>query len=186
VRTCFFKLIYKLTIVALHEQVHEAVGEIDILGLHVKAAISTINRLESLGLQRLKIPLPKIVVLGKPNMLQIQICLITLLQVSRVPASHLSSKLSPVSRPPERPVLVHVALYSSSSSPQMIHRRNGSLASRSVEISLGMVRLVEVMSVGFRAGLRGPNQPSWSLRQPTIPTIWRTSLIVHRWQPSVL
>jgi hypothetical protein len=68
-----------LTPVALHEQVHEAVGEIDILGLHVKAAISTINRLESLGLQRLKIPLPKIVVLGKAKMLLIRICLTTIL-----------------------------------------------------------------------------------------------------------
>jgi hypothetical protein len=32
--------------------------------MHVKDAISTIGCLESLGLQRLKIPLPKVIVLG--------------------------------------------------------------------------------------------------------------------------
>ncbi|KAF1850290.1 interferon-induced GTP-binding protein Mx [Cucurbitaria berberidis CBS 394.84] len=44
-----------------------AAGEIDPLGVHVKEAIATINRLESLGLQRLKIPLPKCIVLGEQS-----------------------------------------------------------------------------------------------------------------------
>jgi hypothetical protein len=38
--------------------------EIDALGVHLKDAISTINQLEGLGLQKLQIPLPKIIVLG--------------------------------------------------------------------------------------------------------------------------
>ncbi|KAI1509721.1 Dynamin protein [Pyrenophora tritici-repentis] len=42
-------------------------GEIDPLGLHVKEAIATINQLEGLGLQRLKIPLPKCIVLGEQS-----------------------------------------------------------------------------------------------------------------------
>jgi len=37
------------------------------LGAHVKDIITTINRLEGLGLQRLKIPLPKIIVLGEQS-----------------------------------------------------------------------------------------------------------------------
>jgi hypothetical protein len=37
----------------------------DVLGVHVKDAIETINRLEGLGLQKLSIPLPKIIVLGQ-------------------------------------------------------------------------------------------------------------------------
>ena len=40
-------------------------SEIDPLGIHVKDAIATISRLEGLGLQRLEIPLPKCIVLGK-------------------------------------------------------------------------------------------------------------------------
>jgi hypothetical protein len=36
----------------------------DALGVHVNHAISTINQLEGLGLQKLQIPLPKIIVLG--------------------------------------------------------------------------------------------------------------------------
>jgi hypothetical protein len=51
--------------IALHEQLEQAASEIDALGLHVKDTISTINQLEGLGLQRLKIPLPKIIVLGR-------------------------------------------------------------------------------------------------------------------------
>ncbi|KAL5114518.1 hypothetical protein ACEQ8H_007608 [Pleosporales sp. CAS-2024a] len=43
------------------------VREIDNLGVHVKDIISTVNRLEGLGLQRLKIPLPKIIVLGEQS-----------------------------------------------------------------------------------------------------------------------
>jgi hypothetical protein len=49
---------------ALQQQLHSAASEIDTLGYHVKDTISTINRLEGLGLQRLQIPLPKIIVLG--------------------------------------------------------------------------------------------------------------------------
>ena len=41
-----------------------AAAEIDPLGQQVKEVIATINRLEGLGLQRLKIPLPKCIVLG--------------------------------------------------------------------------------------------------------------------------
>ncbi|EAT79567.2 hypothetical protein SNOG_13240 [Parastagonospora nodorum SN15] len=41
--------------------------ELDALGAHVKDIITTINRLEGLGLQRLKIPLPKIIVLGEQS-----------------------------------------------------------------------------------------------------------------------
>lgn len=37
------------------------------MGAHVKDIITTINRLEGLGLQRLKIPLPKIIVLGEQS-----------------------------------------------------------------------------------------------------------------------
>ncbi|EUC48572.1 hypothetical protein COCMIDRAFT_34056 [Bipolaris oryzae ATCC 44560] len=40
---------------------------VDLLGLHMKEVISTINRLESLGLQRMDIPLPKCVVLGEQS-----------------------------------------------------------------------------------------------------------------------
>ena len=39
-------------------------GEIDPLGLHIKEAIATVDQLEGLGLQRMKIPLPKCIVLG--------------------------------------------------------------------------------------------------------------------------
>ena len=39
-------------------------GEVDPLGLHVKEAIATVDQLEGLGLQRMKIPLPKCIVLG--------------------------------------------------------------------------------------------------------------------------
>lgn len=48
------------------QQTHDAcaAGEIDPLGQQVKEVIATINRLEGLGLQRLKIPLPKCIVLG--------------------------------------------------------------------------------------------------------------------------
>ncbi|CAO2647679.1 Nn.00g086010.m01.CDS01 [Neocucurbitaria sp. VM-36] len=42
-------------------------SEIDPLGKHVKEAIATINLLEGLGLQRLKIPLPKCIVLGEQS-----------------------------------------------------------------------------------------------------------------------
>lgn len=35
------------------------------LGVHVKEVIATINRLEGLGLQRMEIPPPKCIVLGK-------------------------------------------------------------------------------------------------------------------------
>ena len=41
-----------------------AATEIDPLGQQVKEVMATINRLEGLGLQRLKIPLPKCIVLG--------------------------------------------------------------------------------------------------------------------------
>ncbi|KAH7381463.1 P-loop containing nucleoside triphosphate hydrolase protein [Phaeosphaeria sp. MPI-PUGE-AT-0046c] len=41
--------------------------EIDALGLHVKEAISAIGQLEGLGLSKLKIPLPKIIVLGEQS-----------------------------------------------------------------------------------------------------------------------
>ncbi|EUC29865.1 hypothetical protein COCCADRAFT_29151 [Bipolaris zeicola 26-R-13] len=40
---------------------------VDLLGMHMKEVISTINRLESLGLQRMDIPLPKCVVLGEQS-----------------------------------------------------------------------------------------------------------------------
>jgi hypothetical protein len=50
--------------VALQQQLHSAASEIDALGYHVKDTISAINRLEGLGLQKLQIPLPKIIVLG--------------------------------------------------------------------------------------------------------------------------
>lgn len=46
-------------------QSQPAANEIDALGLHVNHAILTIHQLEGLGLQKLRIPLPKIVVLGK-------------------------------------------------------------------------------------------------------------------------
>jgi hypothetical protein len=46
-------------------QSQRAANQIDALGVHVNEAISTIHRLEGLGLQKLRIPLPKIVVLGK-------------------------------------------------------------------------------------------------------------------------
>lgn len=49
----------------LDDQDAHYAGEIDPLGIHVKEAIATITRLEGLGLQRLKIPLPKCIVLGK-------------------------------------------------------------------------------------------------------------------------
>jgi len=39
-------------------------GEVGPLGLHVKEAIATVDQLEGLGLQRMKIPLPKCIVLG--------------------------------------------------------------------------------------------------------------------------
>ncbi|KAG9187167.1 hypothetical protein G6011_05038 [Alternaria panax] len=42
-------------------------GEINPLGIHVKEAIATISRLEGLGLQVLKIPLPKCIVLGEQS-----------------------------------------------------------------------------------------------------------------------
>ncbi|CAE7212875.1 hypothetical protein CFE70_009609 [Pyrenophora teres f. teres 0-1] len=42
-------------------------AEVDPLGLHVKETIATINQLEGLGLQRLKIPLPKCIVLGEQS-----------------------------------------------------------------------------------------------------------------------
>ncbi|KAH8722930.1 P-loop containing nucleoside triphosphate hydrolase protein [Phaeosphaeriaceae sp. PMI808] len=45
----------------------QTVGEIDPLGFHVKDVISSINRLEGLGLQRQQIPLPKIIVLGEQS-----------------------------------------------------------------------------------------------------------------------
>ncbi|KAI4639533.1 uncharacterized protein J4E78_010860 [Alternaria triticimaculans] len=44
-----------------------AAAEIDPLGQQVKEVIATINRLEGLGLQRLKIPLPKCIVLGEQS-----------------------------------------------------------------------------------------------------------------------
>jgi hypothetical protein len=47
------------------KQPHQTPKEIDALGVHVKDCISTINQLEGLGLQKLKIPLPKIIVLGE-------------------------------------------------------------------------------------------------------------------------
>ncbi|KNG50915.1 dynamin family protein [Stemphylium lycopersici] len=51
-----------------HHQEHPAgASEIHPLGLHVKDAIATISRLETLGLQRLKIPLPKCIVLGEQS-----------------------------------------------------------------------------------------------------------------------
>jgi hypothetical protein len=46
-------------------QSQRAATEIDALGLHVNYAILTMHQLEGLGLQKLRIPLPKIVVLGK-------------------------------------------------------------------------------------------------------------------------
>jgi hypothetical protein len=49
---------------ALRPKHDHSASQIDALGVHVKGAITTIGRLESLGLQRLKIPLPKIIVLG--------------------------------------------------------------------------------------------------------------------------
>ncbi|KAH6865449.1 interferon-induced GTP-binding protein Mx [Alternaria rosae] len=51
------------------QQTHNAcaAGEIDPLGQQVKEVIATINRLEGLGLQRLKIPLPKCIVLGEQS-----------------------------------------------------------------------------------------------------------------------
>jgi hypothetical protein len=52
-------------IIALQQQLHSAASEIDALGYHVNDIISTTNRLEGLGLQRLDISLPKIIVLGK-------------------------------------------------------------------------------------------------------------------------
>jgi len=53
------------TCLALDEQLHAAAGELNRLGLHVKDIISTIQRLEGLGLRQQDIPLPKIIVLGK-------------------------------------------------------------------------------------------------------------------------
>jgi hypothetical protein len=50
--------------IALRSKHDHSARQIDALGVHVKDAITTIGRLESLGLQRLKIPLPKIIVLG--------------------------------------------------------------------------------------------------------------------------
>lgn len=47
-----------------HQKSSSETPEVDVLGLHMKEVISTINRLESLGLQRMDIPLPKCVVLG--------------------------------------------------------------------------------------------------------------------------
>ncbi|KAJ4377960.1 hypothetical protein N0V83_000790 [Neocucurbitaria cava] len=44
-----------------------ATSGIDALGKYVKEAISTINRLEKLGLQKLRIPLPKCIVLGEQS-----------------------------------------------------------------------------------------------------------------------
>ena len=56
----------KLRLLAEYQQPQSpAASEIDPLGKHVKEAIATINLLEGLGLQRLKIPLPKCIVLGK-------------------------------------------------------------------------------------------------------------------------
>jgi hypothetical protein len=54
-------------------------GEIDPLGLHVKDAIATINRLEGLGLQRMEIPLPKCIVLGELRTIMYRVisCLLT-------------------------------------------------------------------------------------------------------------
>ncbi|KAH3954238.1 hypothetical protein HBH98_251920 [Parastagonospora nodorum] len=43
------------------------VCELDALGTHVKDIITTINSLEGLGLQHLKIPLPKIIVIGEQS-----------------------------------------------------------------------------------------------------------------------
>ncbi|KAF1911981.1 P-loop containing nucleoside triphosphate hydrolase protein [Ampelomyces quisqualis] len=51
----------------LISQLQRAANEIDALGVHVNHAILTIHRLEGLGLQKLKIPLPKIVVLGEQS-----------------------------------------------------------------------------------------------------------------------
>ncbi|KAF1829164.1 interferon-induced GTP-binding protein Mx [Decorospora gaudefroyi] len=53
--------------VPLRQSKAPVAGEIEPLGLHVKEAIATINRLEGLGLQRLKIPLPKCIVLGEQS-----------------------------------------------------------------------------------------------------------------------
>jgi hypothetical protein len=50
-----------------HHERQQPAREIDALGVHVKDIITTINRLEGLGLQRLKIPLPKIIVLGEQS-----------------------------------------------------------------------------------------------------------------------
>jgi hypothetical protein len=43
---------------------HHAPKEINALGVHIKDAVETINQLEGLGLQKMRIPLPKIIVLG--------------------------------------------------------------------------------------------------------------------------
>ncbi|KAH7069679.1 interferon-induced GTP-binding protein Mx [Paraphoma chrysanthemicola] len=50
-----------------HDQIQHAAGEVDRLGLHVKDAISTISRLQGLGLQNRDIPLPKVIVLGEQS-----------------------------------------------------------------------------------------------------------------------
>ncbi|KAH7074308.1 interferon-induced GTP-binding protein Mx [Paraphoma chrysanthemicola] len=51
----------------LHDQIQQAAGEVDRLGVHVKDAISTISRLQCLGLQNRNIPLPKVIVLGEQS-----------------------------------------------------------------------------------------------------------------------
>ncbi|KAF2825294.1 hypothetical protein CC86DRAFT_41688 [Ophiobolus disseminans] len=52
---------------SLNEQLHDAASELNRLGFHVKDVISTIQRLEGLGLQQHNIPLPKIIVLGEQS-----------------------------------------------------------------------------------------------------------------------
>lgn len=52
-------------------------GDLEPLGLHVKDALKTISRLQGLGLQRLKIPLPKCIVLGKAFVSHYPYCLDT-------------------------------------------------------------------------------------------------------------
>ncbi|KAH7556603.1 P-loop containing nucleoside triphosphate hydrolase protein [Bipolaris maydis] len=50
-----------------HQTSSSETPQVDLLGLHMKEVISTINRLESLGLQQMNIPLPKCVVLGEQS-----------------------------------------------------------------------------------------------------------------------
>jgi hypothetical protein len=79
---------------ALRDQLHEAASEVDPLGVHVKDAISTISRLQGLGLQNRDIPLPKVIVLGELRPFSRLHALMLTAQVSNRPENRLSSKLS--------------------------------------------------------------------------------------------